>query len=784
MYKRKVKNSNLKTKTQNAKFSVLRFGYALCVLSFALLTCFAFAQEGLSSKEYVAKAWEVLGQKNWEELFDLTNKCIEEYKDEADTQQASLSECPPKGAEGVHQELNDVATCYFIQGEAYMRQGKNEKAKKIFQHIIDNYKFAQAWDPRGWFWLVEEKARVTIDKLEGKVAKPEVKPRITRKATRLVLNNPGTERIVNYKKYGTFKNIGTKDYQYEVINQAGLIEAVGDGIYPNTSGVRKDPEYKKAQKEGRLEGNHWDYMYTDDLAANFYKWAMSNEPPGTKLFYTALALERAGLIEQAIKAYYTIIVHFPGSTGWTYWHTPWYPGQAAIAKVRFLVRKYPELELRFEGARIKITNGFDNDITNDIVIANPGVLRKINFFDRLKDRFFPKGISFFSQEEIKKVIGDGKVQLVQYKNNHWRVMIEGKPFVIKGITYAPTRVGQSPDEGTLANWMVEDSDNNGKIDGPYDVWVDKNRSGRQDADEPVVGDFQLLKEMGTNVIRLYKQPHEIKKEVLRDLYENYGIYTMIGDFLGKYALGSGAGWYEGTDYTNPEHKKNMLESVRQMVMRHKDEPYTLMWLLGNENNYGVACNADKNPEAYFKFVNEAALLIKSLDKDHPVAVVNGDTLFLDIFAKYCPDVDAFGANAYRGDYGFGSFWEQVNDAAGIPGFITEYGCPAHVDGKTPEEGEQAQADYHKGCWDDIAYNMFGGKGEGNAIGGVIYQWLDEWWKAYEPSMHDTAGLFSGPFPDGYMHEEWLGICGQGHGASSPFLRELRKSYFVYQALWR
>jgi len=66
---------------------------------------------------------------------------------------------------------------------------------------------------------------------------------------------------------------------------------------------------------------------------------------------------------------------------------------------------------------------------------------------------------------------------------------------------------------------------------------------------------------------------------------------------------------------------------------------------------------------------------------------------------------------------------------------------------------------------------------------VIFEWLDEWWKAYEPSMHDTKGLFTGPFPDGFMHEEWLGICGQGDGKNSPFLRELRPAYFMYKKKW-
>ena len=60
---------------------------------------------------------------------------------------------------------------------------------------------------------------------------------------------------------------------------------------------------------------------------------------------------------------------------------------------------------------------------------------------------------------------------------------------------------------------------------------------------------------------------------------------------------------------------------------------------------------------------------------------------------------------------------------------------------------------------------------------------NEWWKAYEPGMHDTKPLWAGPFPDGYMHEEWLGLCSQGNGSISPFLRQLRRAYYMYKELW-
>jgi beta-glucuronidase len=258
----------------------------------------------------------------------------------------------------------------------------------------------------------------------------------------------------------------------------------------------------------------------------------------------------------------------------------------------------------------------------------------------------------------------------------------------------------------------------------------------------------------------------------------------MGDFLGKYTLGSGAPWKPGTDYNNEEHRKNMLDSVLAMVKEYKDEPFVLFWLLGNENVYGYACNADKEPDAFYRFANEVAKAIKEIDPQHPVAVGGGDILYLDRFAKNAPDIDIYGTNSYRGGFGFGFIWRQVRDSADKPVLITEYGCPAYAEDKSWEQAEESQAEYLKAAWEDIRENEAFAGGAGNAIGGVTFEYLDEWWKAYEPALHDTKPLWAGPFPDGFMHEEWLGIAGQGDGTLSPFLRQLRKAYYMYKKEWR
>ena len=616
------------------------------------------------------------------------------------------------------------------------------------------------------------------------------------------LFDPGTEEAVDYAKYGEFKGIGTEAYKYDIKDRQGLAAAVGEGIYPNTS-VTKDPAYREAQASGKLVGKHWDFVNNEDQMLAFYKWATASEESGVKLYYTAAALARSGHTLQAIKAHYAVLVNYPRSIGWTYWHTPLYTSKMALNDIEYLTRTHPELGIKLVGAKITVENSFDNDVSNDKFIIDPGKLVKVK-----PEEVIPPKIDL-SKLKVIKTAGGAHVKLVEYENGHWQLLVDGKPFPMKAMAYSPNKVGLSPDNGSLnvqTDWMTADFNKNGKIDGPYDAYVDKNKNNKQDPDEPFVGDFQLMKDMGVNTIRLYH--HSTNKDLLKDGYEKYGFMYLMGDFLGMYAAGSGADWYSGTDYTNEDQKKKMMDSVRQVVTEYKDEPYILMWVLGNENNYGypgtpdvepgMGCRAKIQPDAYYAFVNEVAKMIKSIDPNHPVAICNGETVYLNYFAKYCTDVDVFGANVYRGPNGFGrTYWEDVKDLTGRPSIITEYGCPSYFK-DDPEKGETLQAEYHKGNWEDIAYNM-AGSGFGNALGGVCFEWVDEWWKAGPPPQLDpakqepegwdyktkskTPGNFRGPFPDGWLHEEYLGVTSQGNGSDSPFLRQMKKAYFWYKENW-
>ena len=113
--------------------------------------------------------------------------------------------------------------------------------------------------------------------------------------------------------------------------------------------------------------------------------------------------------------------------------------------------------------------------------------------------------------------------------------------------------------------------------------------------------------------------------------------------------------------------------------------------------------------------------------------------------------------------------------------------PAYFAGKSADFAEDKQLEYHQGNWEDILYNS-AGSGEGNSIGGTVFEFVDEWWKSglppkFSPSEHETVGDFVAAFPDGWMHEEWLGVTSQGDGSYSPFMRQPRKVYDYYKKVW-
>jgi hypothetical protein len=121
------------------------------------------------SETLTGKAWQAYNQNDLDAVLAYTNKCIDLFQDKAKEMQASLTAYPWKNKEEIfsYWALNDVGTCLFIQGDAQLKAGNIIEAKKAFDRLIDEFSFAQAWDPKGWFWKPVDAAKEKLAEIEA-----------------------------------------------------------------------------------------------------------------------------------------------------------------------------------------------------------------------------------------------------------------------------------------------------------------------------------------------------------------------------------------------------------------------------------------------------------------------------------------------------------------------------------------------------------------------------------------------------------------------------------------
>ncbi|WP_420319770.1 glycoside hydrolase family 2 TIM barrel-domain containing protein [Flagellimonas sp.] len=296
----------------------------------------------------------------------------------------------------------------------------------------------------------------------------------------------------------------------------------------------------------------------------------------------------------------------------------------------------------------------------------------------------------------------------------------------------------------------------------------------------------LLKNMGVNVIRQYTG---VPAKWIQYIYENYGIYTMLNHSFGRYGLTLDGVWTPVTIYDDPKTVEHLMSEIDELVKGYKNTPGLLLYLLGNENNYGLfwaGAETEDFPDdegriqfigesrgrPMYRLMNEAAKKMKAMDPSHPVAICNGDVLFIDIVAEECKDVDIYGTNTYRG-VSFGDMFQVVQDKLQKPVMFTEFGADA-FSAKENKEDQYSQAYYMVGNWKEIYENAAGVGKVGNSIGGFTFQFSDGWWKfgfddRKNADLHDNNASWSNggysrdlPGPgENNMNEEWFGICAKG-----------------------
>jgi len=373
------------------------------------------------------------------------------------------------------------------------------------------------------------------------------------------------------------------------------------------------------------------------------------------------------------------------------------------------------------------------------------------------------------------------VHIQKLKNQHYQLIVNGSVYIVKGVCYNPISIGSNHE---------------------YDWWSDKSK--------PWIVDGKLMKGMGVNTVRLYQtheDPEEVR-QVIRDLYNLYGIRTLLGDWLGFWE-------YPCPFYGDAKFQDKVKKKVLEMVNLYKDEPGILGWILGNENNY--SCLGHVNPwsspevdqesdpqkqkamraKIYYSFVNDISKEIHKIDKKHPVGLGNGELVGLEFANKFCSDVDFVACIIYRGKT-FGSFFKSLRMTFDKPVLLAEFGADCY-DAYLKREDQNMQAFFLQSQWNQIYENLAKNKtGEGNCIGGTVFEWTDEWWKHNPDSpegwqVHNAEnGWSNGSYyfdirapGNKNMDEEWFGIVALSEQLEKGLNKRIpRKAYYVIREFWK
>ena len=335
----------------------------------------------------------------------------------------------------------------------------------------------------------------------------------------------------------------------------------------------------------------------------------------------------------------------------------------------------------------------------------------------------------------------------------WKLKVDGEDFYVKGVVW-----GYSPRGQNYTYGLFNESDDFIRKVLDYE--------------------FGLMKKMGVNTIRSFTT---IPPRWVEYIYREHGIMSVVNPLMGRYGYSIDGQWVPFTDYSDPRTREILKRDMQEFVRLYKATPGVLMFAFGNESNYGLSWSSfeiENLPEGeqntakaryLYSLYEEVISAGKEIAPNHPFSIVNGDIQYIDLIAELVPSLDILGSNVYRGT-SFTDLWQRVDEKLDLPVVFFEFGSDA-FNARTFQEDQAAQALILKEQWQEMYNKSYGNGEEGNAIGGYIFEWRDEWWKYLQTEnldIQDTNASWSNQAylfdwtPDGNnMNEEWFGITALG-----------------------
>jgi Glycosyl hydrolases family 2, TIM barrel domain len=171
------------------------------------------------------------------------------------------------------------------------------------------------------------------------------------------------------------------------------------------------------------------------------------------------------------------------------------------------------------------------------------------------------------------------------------------------------------------------------------------------------------------------------------------------------------------NYDDKRAVAKQLEYARREVMKYKDHPALLAWIIGNEPNLRF-----KNPKV-FDAINDISKMIHEVDPHHPTttALSGFNTQLATLIATRAPDLDFISIQMYGDIVNLPRYLAEAKFDK--PYMVTEWGATGHWEVPKTRWGSAIEHDSsEKAAHYRKAYETIIASGDERLLGGYVFLW--------------------------------------------------------------
>lgn len=392
----------------------------------------------------------------------------------------------------------------------------------------------------------------------------------------------------------------------------------------------------------------------------------------------------------------------------------------------------------------------------------------------------------------------------------YQILRNGKPFLIKGVCYAPAPINSNPSmEPALGDffWDTYEVGPNNNIWNWYSLWGQGNLGNGFYARN----DLGTIRGLGCNAIRIYsclpyqmngdgslpdtmKGRHHFTHKMFLDQCEDNGISVLVDIPMPISAFLRYVPWVTNGQFFWEANLKQITQDLA-------DHPAVIGFNIMNEVDQDRAAfpsagsgASDDNTDYFYGKAVEYAKIVKKNAKDKLVGwalhdvpqllyfaaknkpTAGGNKTYLELLSEV---FDYWGINTYQSknlDSIFskdlkinnGLTYGQLPEHCKKPVIFTEFGWPATGHKPNQKDGSIYADDSTMKKTAELVKNMYG-MAYGNEkytslFGGAFYfEFADEWWKSGNSSEWNGGNQPNEGFPGGWQDEEGFGLFAAERG---------------------